>query len=395
MWKILRKKSRSRIWRTGTVILTFVFAFCPYNVLADTQYYTAVDGNQIPDEQLYDQVIEYDELGSLIHVYNTSVGEIIDGTEKTKRQYSEIRDTLNWEKLDAKSEKEDAEDEGDAEDYAENASLEAIYRSAAKSYNNMLDQLDEYSANRTRVSTEKELTYSAQSLMISYQAASLQKEYLAKAVEAAEIRYENTQTKKTAGLATEQEVTTAYNSLLSAEKSLREQETNLSDLYQSLCLLLGVDENGTMEVAKIPSADCSKLDSINLEEDTVKAVNNNSSVITERRTSSGGTTSGTENKQRTVAEQEEQVRIQMKQLYQDVQDAKAELEAAQSGYSSAQITWENAQKKYAMGMLDRSGYIQAEMAYMEKEIEYKAADLSLFQALQVYDWAVKGIMSTE
>lgn len=47
--------------------------------------YKAVDGYQIPEEEREDSLIEYRELGTLIYYYNSSVREIVKGTEDSRQ----------------------------------------------------------------------------------------------------------------------------------------------------------------------------------------------------------------------------------------------------------------------------------------------------------------------
>ena len=79
--------------------------------------YRAVDYNIIPVERLEDNVIDYDELGSLVYFNNLTVNQITDALNKTKSDYTYIRDYLNEEKHWAKVAYEDAEDEMDMEEY--------------------------------------------------------------------------------------------------------------------------------------------------------------------------------------------------------------------------------------------------------------------------------------
>lgn len=110
--------------------------------------YLAVDGNQIPEERLQDNTVEYDELGSLIHYNNTDVGIMMGSSARRKQDYTEIKNELSWERREAKDDKKEAKDDGDMESYMEYASYDAIYSSAIKSYNDMLKKLDRHSANK-------------------------------------------------------------------------------------------------------------------------------------------------------------------------------------------------------------------------------------------------------
>lgn len=398
-------KTRMRI-KTGGILVGFLLIFC-VPVYADTviesgnanqeteELYTAVDGNQISKERLCDQVIEYEEIGSLIHENNLDVQKSVKSMSDTRQKYTEIRDYLRAERASATRDKEDAEDEGDMEGYAENASLEKIYKSAAKNYNDMIKRLDKYSANKTRISMEKQLTNSAQNLMISLEVIRQQKSYMEIMEDLYQAQYENAKTSQTVGLVSEQDVLNAYNTWIDMSVSLSSLEDSENTICQNLFLLLGVEETDHIEIENIPSVNLERLSNLNLEADTKKAIGNNTEIVSARNTSSGGSWGAREKKFRTLDELEETVKIKMRQLYEEIQQAKKSYDAAENGYTSAQIRWENAQKKQALGMLSEEEYLQEKIQYTQKKAAFEAADLSLFQALETYDWAVKGIVELD
>ncbi len=359
-----------------------------------SDYYDAVDGNQISEERLNDSVIDYDELGSLIHLYNADVQELTDSTERTRADYVQIRDTLEAEGESAQRKKQEAKDDGETEDYAEYSGYQSVYQSAVKSYNDMLGRLDSYYSNKSRLSLERQLTQSAQNLMISYWSASLQADYADKTEELYQSLYEDTVTKRSAGLATEQDVLTAYNSQLSMSASSETASESAKEVYQNLCLLLGVDAEGSMTIGEIPAVEEDFLSARDLEADISKAIDNNADLISERATDSGDTSS-TNRKNRTMAEYENKIRLKMNDLYESIQSAQTAYTAAGTGYSSAQITWNNVQSKYNLGMLSRSEYLEEEMNYLQKEANVQSAKLSLLQAIETYRWAVQGIVTLD
>lgn len=377
-----------------SAILAGCLAGSPVTVFAGPSSWQAVDGHQIPEERLGDFVIEYEELGSLIHANNRDVQNLAGSTENRRQDYTEMKEYLRSEQADAARAKREARDSGDMEAYEANASYEAIYKNAIKSYNKMIEGLDKYSSNKGQITLEKQLTCAAQSLMISYQSIRLQKEYLSRMEELLRTQYEHTTLQQSAGLATDQDVQRAYNNWSDARISLDSLESGGISVYQNLCLLLGVDETGTMEIQKIPSVDLQTIAEINLEEDTKKAMGNNLDISSTRNTESGGT-AGIEKKRRTLAELEETLSVKMKELYQKIQQAISARDAAQTGYQNAQTAWNLAQSKYHMGMLDKAEYLGEEMQYIQKQAGLEAADLELLQALEDYQWAVRGIVSLE
>lgn len=353
----------------------------------DESTYTAVDGNRISKEGLEDGIVEYEELGSLSHYGNLSIQEMTDSTERTRQEYQEIRDYLRTKRASASAEKKEAKEENDMESYGEYASLEAVYSSAAKSYNERIKKLDRYAANKNRLSMEKQLTSAAQSLMISWQSMKLQREYTEKTAEWYQAVYENTRTRQSAGLATERDVWAAYQDWKDMELSLSEIEASGDSIRQSLYLLLGADD--TVSLADIPPVDTKRLSEMDLEADMQKAMGNNGDLIAERDTKSAGTSS-VNKKLRTLDELEEQVRMKMEQLYEEVNQKKQAYDAAKTGLDGAELQWTNTQNQYRMGMLSNTEYLEKQLQYMQKKMTFDSADLALLQALENYHWAVEG-----
>lgn len=359
-----------------------------------TEEYTAVDGNLISDDDLYDSVVEYRELGSLIHVGNETVRQMQRSTDDTRQDYKEIKEYLQTEGSGSSRSRREAKDDGNVEETIEQGSYAAIYKSAAKSYNDMLKQLNRYSSNKTRISTERQLTNAAQSLMISWQSVELQKEYLSTMASLYQELYKNTLVSQSAGLATEQDVESAYDNWQDMEVSLASLGDSTESILQNLGSILGVnDEN--VQWQRIPAVDVSRVQELDLEADTYKAINNNSDMISTRSSSSDLSTGGLNKKNRAESELEEKIRIQMQQLYEDVMQAKQAYDAAQTGYESASLRYQTTEQKYSLGMLSQAEYLQEKISYVQKKTAFESADLTLLQALETYQWAVKGIMTIE
>mgnify|MGYP000606314528 CR=1 FL=1 len=93
---------------------------------------------------------------------------------------------------------------------------------------------------------------------------------------------------------------------------------------------------------------------------------------------------------------EQKLTSKMKRLYERCSHkAGNALEQARTGYEKARINKQQADTKYAIGMLSKDEYLMEELDYVQKEADYKAADLALQQAMDTYDWAVLGIADIE
>lgn len=402
MWK--RKKIPWRMMKNVRAVLaafTAVFFLAcgktvpVYASSPEEAEYIAADGNRISKERLQDGVVEYDELGSLIHYGNLSIQQMTEQTERRKQEYQEIRDSLKIERDSANGEKKRAKEKKDMESYAEYAALEAIYSASVKSYNEMIKKLDRYAANKNRLSVEKQLTNAAQSLMLSWQSLELQRESLEAVREFYKATWENTKLQYTAGLATESDVSAAEQNWKDAEISLTAIENQKTSISQNLCLLLGIEDEVCLEkIPPISEETLAEIAETDLEADIQKAIGNNTDIISERDSKSAGTAS-VNKKLRTLEELEEKVRITMVQLYEEVNQKKLAYDAAVTGLEGAEMQWETAQSQYALGMLSHEEYLGQQMQYMQKKTSFASADLALFQALETYRWGVRGIMNLD
>ena len=144
------------------------------------------------------------------------------------------------------------------------------------------------------------------------------------------------------------------------------------------------------EIAKKQNELAIKRSELQQEADTKKAIGNNLSLISSRGTKATST-AAKNNRNATVEEGEQNLTIQMKQLYENVLLKKSEFQAAQTAYQKAQGQKQNADIKYKAGLINQEEYLTEEMSYISQTASYKAADLAFTQAADTYGWAVMGI----
>ena len=130
--------------------------------------------------------------------------------------------------------------------------------------------------------------------------------------------------------------------------------------------------------------------------DCETAVGNNYNLITQRHTEVEVNTNKNVNvRLRGIEEAEDQMRITVRGLYQDVLSKKASYDAAAANYEGAKITWNGAQIQNSQGMVNRVEFLQMEAAFLESQSAYRTAELELHQAMETYDWAVKGLIVSD
>lgn len=341
------------------------------------------------ETKLQDNQLEYSELYTLISRYNPTIEQSLTSFNQSLEDYANAWDELKFGQSSAYTDLQTAKRDGDSENYVYYSQEKAIYKSASSTYKKMYDNMKKSSDKSIRTTT-RQLTVAAQSLMMSYETLRLQKDTLTKQVEIYERALDLEKTKQAAGMSTAADVLEKENQLLSAKSSLSSLEESLNSTYSSLCLMVGKDTDSGLVICEIPSADLSQADNMDLEKDTKKAIGNNNSLISSRSTKATST-AAKNNRNATVEEGEQNLTIQMKQLYEDVLLKKSELQAAGTAFQKAQGQKQNADIKYKAGLLSQEEYLTEEMNYISQTATYKAADLAFTQAADTYGWAVMGI----
>lgn len=346
---------------------------------------------QVENEKLKDNVLEYSELQDMIRSFNPTVQETADSYNRSIKQYEDAWAELKLYQGRAGSDKDDAKDAGDMEQYTYYISQEQTYKAAASSYYKMMDNMKTASATSSKRQAERQMTVAAQSLMMSYETLRQQRDTLRKMRELYETQYELGAVKNQVGTATAADVLSLKNQVLAAESSLASVESNMESIYNSLCLMVGRETDGSLQIASIPSADLTRLETMNLEEDTVKAIGNNYTLMSDRHSLKADSTSSFDYKLRTMEDGEQKLTSEMKRLYEEVMLKRDSLQQAGTGYEMARLSKQQADTKYAIGMLSKDEYLMEELDYVQKEADYQAAGLALQQAMDTYDWAVLGI----
>jgi len=357
--------------------------------------YTATDGNEIKEEDLIDGMIEYRELGSLVHRNNITIHLIRENVQRTKDDYSSLKTQIKWERLNTFNEKDEAEDDKDKESYITSMTNEKIYMSAIESLKKILDNMDKSgSLNDSWKTVEKQLTGAAQNLMISYQSLANEEGMLTQL----QSLYEQLRTemiaKARAGMATETDVANAENMLSSVNNSLNSVTDGKSTVKKNLCIILGLDENGSYEIGKIPELDQNNLNAINIDTDIKTATSNNSTILSTRHASAKGTAE-VKNKALQENGQNRQLETKMKELYGQIEIAQLASNSASTGMKAAERSLSSAKIRYSTGLSGKSEYLQSEQGYLQKKTAFEASGLNLFQAYETYEWAVKGITELE
>jgi len=346
--------------------------------------------------RLQDDTLEYDEVPLLVHEYNSSIQDAWENLEDARQTLLKNVQELESQQQKMKNLKESAQAKGEIDDIIVYTGKQMALDSTTKSIkNSTLKRLNRKSTLSSIQRGEDQIVKGAQALMISYDSLRKQKDILGHLAELYDAQYQLAVNKQAQGMATEAEVLAAQVNKLSAQSNMNSIDSGLLQMKPSLCTLTGWPADADPEIASIPSVDVSKIDTFNLEADAVKAIGNNTTLMELRRTEAGKTNDGIAARLAAIEEGEQKMVIEMQRLYHDVLAQKAAYESARTGFDSAQKSKDGYERMYQLGLLGKSDYLGAQISFYQKKAAYETADMSLRQAIETYEWAVKGYSDIE
>lgn len=344
-----------------------------------------------PEEwaRLRDNVMEYDELAGLIREYNVTVQKNQLTINDKKKDDKVTRDEYAQAYRDAAF---DARSNITGDDAVADAQAQVTAAQADETADKMTEDLtvDQLTFDQQ----EANLVASAQSSMISYFQQKLELESAKDSLEYMEAQYQSALVKQGAGMATLSDVLGAKESVQSTQATVEKLIGSLEETRQKLLVMLGWKYNDTPEIKDIPAVNFDHIASMNPETDKDAALENNYTFkINKRKLSNAVAEITKETLKRTVSSNEENIKSEVVKNYQSVQQAKAAYDQAVAEFELESKNMETAEHKQQVGTLSRLDYMKQKNAFNTKNVSLKKAQLALFQAVQTYDNAIKGLAS--
>lgn len=349
--------------------------------------------------RLQDNVLEYSEIQNRVREYNPTISQVWKTYEDTRQDYANMVTELESQYQVVKNLADSYESAGEMMGnqvlISTAKQLKKGYQSTMESMEDTVSQWNDNKSTGSIRSYERQMTAGAQQAMIGYDTIRQNIATLETMVQLYDRQYQMYTRQKELGLATDKDVLSSYTSFLSAQSQLASLNNQADSVRRSLCQLLGYDPETNPEIRSLPAFDMTRLEGMNLEEDTKKAIGNNYTLISQRTSAAGKTNAKRENRNKILDEGDQKLTIEMQRLYQDVMDKKAAYDAAATGYQAAEASWGAAQRQYQNGLISEIQYIGLQLAYYQKKSAFESANLSLWQAMENYDWGITGLAAVE
>lgn len=345
--------------------------------------------------RLQDNVIEYDEIPDLIHEYNATVQNNQYDYQKFREDYgdtnSDVADAYNDLAQDFY---DDMSGETDAGSMMSDLQLDIQARNMLKQADNTLEDSKIYLL--TYEMAEDNLAATAQSNMISYHKKQLELEQKQTDLELAREKYSLEQVKQEAGTVTAVDVLTAKESLQSSENNIKELESGIENLKEELYISLGWKHNDSPDIKELPQMDVSRIDGMDPDRDLETALENNYTLkINKRKLENARSKTTRESLETKIRNNEKQIGASLSSAYKNVLSARLSYEQAVAEAQLEETNTNIAAGKLQAGMMTSLEYKEQEYKMESSRLNAEMAAVSLFQAMETYDWSVKGLASAE
>lgn len=346
--------------------------------------------------KLRDNVMEYEELEALVHEYNTTVrNNDIDYEDYRGKNSSEIADGYR----DAAAMLYDSV--GYPEDDSELAYIMS-YASAVQ-IENQAKSLEQLADSNVDDGVTKRLQYEqaeatiasgAQSAMINYHQQLESRKVMEANLQLLQATYDSTVARAGLGMATQADVLNAQESLQNMQAQLMALDSGILKIRQNLCVMTGWRYDANPEIMAVPAANLDRVAAMNPAVDLEQALANNYTYNIDKRKLENATSSANKKTlQQTVRDDEQKVAAALNNQYNAVLQAKTAYDQAVTEYALEAKNMETAQRKYDLGMLSKLEFISQQAAFAEKDANKNSKDMALLQAIENYEWALKGLMT--
>ena len=346
--------------------------------------------------RLRDNVIEYGELEDLIEEYNTTVQTNQLDLNEFKRKYGDTKDDVSQKYRDMAGEIYSSLEYPDPDDPTYGMVVNSVLMAEIQA-KNMEQQADNNLEDSEIVylnykSAEKTLVTVAQTNMINYQKDQISLKQAELAKRQAEISLSSARTKAAVGTATRVEVLNAEEAVQNADRSVESARTAINNVRQKLQVMLGWKYSDAPEILEVPVSDIGRIAGMDPQADREKALENNYTLKVNRKKRSNATADADiEKLDRTIADNEQKIGSSLVTCYQNVQSAKLAYDQAAADLELEKRNLDSTRLQHSQGRASANQLELQELAVQTKELALKLADLNLFQTMETYDWAVKGL----
>ncbi|MCD7907425.1 MAG: hypothetical protein LUH04_07040 [Clostridium sp.] len=347
---------------------------------------------------LRDNVMEYEELGDLIHEYNATVlnnrAEYDDyrgkSSDRFKNDYADSVQDL-YDASDKMLENVDEDQPGYASALAGSIStrIQAQRMQETADSENMDGDIKKLEYDLQ----EANLVRAAQTKMNQYWQKVKNRQSLEASLSLAQARQEAAAVRVREGMDPQARLMEAQEAVQSAPAAIQAGAQEMDTVRRELCVLTGWSYDAAPEIREIPVTRAVDLGAIDLEGDKQRAVDQNYALRAAKGKMNNTNYGTVQNKvlQVNVSDAEQKIKTDVENRYQNLKQAQSNQDQAASELALEQKNLEAAARKLEKGSINRNKYLEIQDAYAAKAAAEQVSALKLTQAQEDYWWAVNGL----
>ncbi len=371
---------------------------------------------------LQDNVIDFDEVGALVENYSMLATLQKGTTENMTSSFDDVYSALRDNYQEAKDSFDDGIEEltalrDETTDSEARKQLNQQITSLRKQKKLTLNQISAYWKEDTAggsgtnlaktkqqiVSSiasgfypaKKQMTYGYQSAIYTYKGLELNQKLVTQQLAMYQASYEKVQKQQASGAATAADVQSALLNVNAAKISLEQLDNALDTVKRTIGTGLGWNTTSYKNISfgVVPDYPLDFAAGRNLESDIQSAMQQNSQYGTASRIRDQDFTTW-DNREISVATTEQEIRIAMTSLLENVKQKQAEYTTAETSAELAKAKKERADRMDAVGLVGRAEYDGLQLDYLSKANAVETAKMNYSQAVFDYKMAVeKGVMT--
>ena len=342
--------------------------------------------------KLMDNTLEYSEIEDLVKNFNVNISSAWSKFNDNINSLNIALDTLRSAKREMSSDATAAMNDGDIVNTmlykAQGQGLGMSIQAMGTAKDKLSRQIT--AANAPIRNAQDQVVAGVEALMIGYKNIENQEKILDSMINMYEEALRVTNQTGSLGLSTNADIIKAQSDLTNARANLLNLKTNKDKLYRTLITMCGWSPDAVVTVADIPDVSDDDINKLNPSVDINTAIGNNATLIKNRHNTSSKSSSFVDAKLYQSSQDEDILRANINELYNNIITDKGNLAAANAGLEASKATQNALDTQKSMGMLSTAQYLGGRLSVLQKQAEFESARLQLNTDYNAYMQALAG-----
>ena len=342
--------------------------------------------------KLMDNTLEYSEIEDLVKNFNVNISSAWSKFNDNINSLNIALDTLRSAKREMSSDATAAMNDGDIVNTmlykAQGKGLGMSIQAMGTAKDKLSRQIT--AANAPIRNAQEQVVSGVRAIMIGYKNIENQEKILDSMINMYEETLRVANQTGSLGLSTNADIIKAQSDLANARANLLTLKANKEKLYRTLITMCGWSPDADVTVADIPDVSDDDINKLNPSVDINTAIGNNATLIKNRHNTSSKSSSFVDAKLYQSSQDEDILRANINELYNNIITDKGNLAAANAGLEASKATQNALDTQKSLGMLSTAQYLGGRLSVLQKQAEFESARLQLNTDYNAYMQALAG-----